>query len=225
MPFALALLLAASMALADAPDDAAAGAVIAGPTGAIVAVVRYAGPEADRVVTPSQDVAACGGSRPEGSLVVTDGRLAGVLAWIEGLPGAGPPGAPRRVTLDNAGCAFVPRIAVAAPGDVLHATNLAFDGGGPLANLALPAGGPPRERVLRREGLLTARCDVHEWMRAWILVAPRGRAAVSGAKGELRLEGVPAGEHELRLWHERLGERRVTVSVPAGGVGSVEVAF
>ena len=72
---------------------------------------------------------------------------------------------------------------------------------------------------------MSVRCDVHEWMRAWIFVSPHRFAAVTGEDGSFRFEGVPPGDHELRVWHERLGERRMRVIVAADAGSAVRVVF
>jgi plastocyanin len=49
-------------------------------------------------------------------------------------------------------------------------------------------------------GLVTLRCDIHEHMRALILVLDTPHFAVSDAQGRYRLEGLPAGRFVLKAW-------------------------
>jgi hypothetical protein len=49
-------------------------------------------------------------------------------------------------------------------------------------------------------GLVTLRCDIHEHMRALILVLDTPHFAVSDAQGQYRLEGLPAGRYVLKAW-------------------------
>ena len=81
---------------------------------------------------------------------------------------------------------------------------------------------------MRRPGVVRVECDSHGWMRAWIVVSnARGavsgvdgvfvsnaRGAVSGVDGVFVLEDVPAGDHELTIWRERLGAAPRTVDRP-----------
>jgi len=63
-------------------------------------------------------------------------------------------------------------------------------------------------------------CDIHSWMRAWVLVVDHPYATITAADGTFTIKDLPAGEHELRMWHERIGffsptpgDRSFTVTV------------
>ena len=49
-------------------------------------------------------------------------------------------------------------------------------------------------------GLVTLRCDIHEHMRALILVLDTPYFAMSDSEGRFRLSGLPAGHHTLKAW-------------------------
>jgi plastocyanin len=49
-------------------------------------------------------------------------------------------------------------------------------------------------------GLVTVRCDIHEHMRALILVLDTPYFAMSDADGRFRLIGLPPGHHTLKAW-------------------------
>lgn len=49
-------------------------------------------------------------------------------------------------------------------------------------------------------GLVTLRCDIHEHMRALILVLDTPYFAMSDSEGRFRLSGLPAGRHTLKAW-------------------------
>lgn len=58
-------------------------------------------------------------------------------------------------------------------------------------------------------GLVTLRCDIHEHMRALILVLPTPHFVVTDAEGRFTLKDLPAGRYTLKAWidskttHER----------------------
>ncbi len=58
-------------------------------------------------------------------------------------------------------------------------------------------------------------CDVHSWMKAWIIVAEHPYYTLTNAEGQFRLENVPEGSYQIKAWHEELGEQiqKVTVKV------------
>ena len=49
-------------------------------------------------------------------------------------------------------------------------------------------------------GLVTLHCDIHEHMRALILVLDTPHFVVTQADGSFRLAGLPAGRHVLKVW-------------------------
>jgi hypothetical protein len=49
-------------------------------------------------------------------------------------------------------------------------------------------------------GLVTLRCDIHEHMRALILVLDTPHFTVSDVQGRYRLDGLPAGRYVLKAW-------------------------
>ena len=48
-------------------------------------------------------------------------------------------------------------------------------------------------------------CDVHSWMKAWIIVTEHPYYALTDADGQFRLENVPEGSYRIGTWHEELG--------------------
>ena len=51
------------------------------------------------------------------------------------------------------------------------------------------------------------------------------RAAVTDAKGNFSIDKLPAGKHEFRIWHEKVGyiERKYSVTVKAGDETKLDV--
>ena len=52
-------------------------------------------------------------------------------------------------------------------------------------------------------------CDVHSWMKAWIIVTEHPYYALTDADGQFRLENVPEGSYRIKAWHEELGKHPV----------------
>jgi plastocyanin len=59
---------------------------------------------------------------------------------------------------------------------------------------------PIPSEVFDVAGLVTLRCDIHEHMRALILVLDTPYFVLSDPKGAYRLAGLPAGRHTLKVW-------------------------
>jgi plastocyanin len=54
--------------------------------------------------------------------------------------------------------------------------------------------------VFDAPGLVTLRCDIHEHMRALILVLPTPHFVVTDADGRYRLGGLPPGHYTVKAW-------------------------
>lgn len=210
---------------------AAALAALASPArgGDVVGTVQLRGPPpttAPAVVT--KDGPVCGTSQPDESIAVQAGRVAQAVVVVKGAPR--PP--PTRATLDQRQCRFVPHVQAVPVGSTLDVAN-----GDPILHsvrgwadrrtrfdLALATRGDRAEARLDRPGVIQVRCDVHDWMRAYVVVA-EGPSAVTGGDGTFAIRGVPPGSYTVQLWHERLGERSAQVTVPADGVVRVDFTF
>ena len=54
--------------------------------------------------------------------------------------------------------------------------------------------------VFDQPGLVVLRCDIHEHMRALILIIGSPHFVLTDTEGRYRLEGLPAGEYKLKVW-------------------------
>ncbi len=62
-------------------------------------------------------------------------------------------------------------------------------------------------------GLVTLRCDIHEHMRALILVLDTPHFVLTSSQGEFRLTGLPEGRYVLKAWIDSRTTREVTVEL------------
>ncbi len=74
----------------------------------------------------------------------------------------------------------------------------------------------------RRAERMSVQCDAHNWMSAWIVVAPNPYCVVSDPEGVFRLEQVPPGTHTITLWHEKLGTQKQSVTVEPGKTAKIQ---
>ena len=65
--------------------------------------------------------------------------------------------------------------------------------------------------------IIKVECDLHNWMRAWIVVTPNAYSTVSDSDGSFEIPDVPPGKYELTAWHETLGS--ITKSITVGNDG------
>lgn len=59
---------------------------------------------------------------------------------------------------------------------------------------------PVPSQVFDVPGLVTLRCDIHEHMRALVLVLATPYFAMTDTDGHFRLSGLPAGRYILKAW-------------------------
>ena len=48
-------------------------------------------------------------------------------------------------------------------------------------------------------------CNIHDWMMAHVLVVKTPYFAVTDKNGRFSIPQLPAGDHEFRIWQERVG--------------------
>jgi plastocyanin len=213
--------LAAALLLALSPSAALAGD--------LKGVVRFKG--AAPTLAPletTKEKAVCGNSVPDESLQVSGGMLRNVVVIVKGAPAP----APGKGVLDQRSCRYVPRVQALPVGSTLEVVNgdptlhnvHGYLGQATAFNLAMPSKDSRLARQLKKPGLVVVRCDVHAWMSAyvWVVESPAG---VTGADGGYAIEGIPPGTYEVTAWHEKLGERKGTATVPATGAATLDFTF
>ncbi len=181
-------------------------------------------------VETDRDQSVCGSRVADESVLVADGGLENVVVRIE-VPGAR--GAPRTLVLDQQGCRYRPRIQAAAPGSTLELRNgdpvlhnvHGYAGAATAFNVPMPTPGGKTPRLLARPGVIRVACDVHGWMSASILVTDTPHVLVTGKGGRFELKDIPAGAWQAVAWHEKYGEKRLVIEVPAAGAAALTFNF
>ena len=146
----------------------------------------------------------------------------------------------KEVDFDQKGCRFIPHalfvrtdqvVLVKSSDNCAHNTRTV-----PLRNQALNYALPPNDRTgvpfknrLPERLPIEIQCNIHPWMKARWLVLDHPYGAISDDLGRFTISDLPAGDHELVVWHERVGyvNRKFTVTVVAGktiDVGTINVA-
>jgi plastocyanin len=82
---------------------------------------------------------------------------------------------------------------------------------------------PVPSQVFDQPGLVTLRCDIHEHMRALILVLATPYFTVTDAQGGFKLTGLPVGRYTLKAWVDSKTTREKVVEL--GGDTSVMIDF
>lgn len=168
----------------------------------------------------------------ESVVVGPDGGLANVFVSVE--PRRGEPQPPadsgalgdapsEPATLTNHGCAFSPRALVVRVGQPLvlansdptmHNVDIDFVRNRAV-NVVVEPDGERRFDLTKPESRPVAvRCNVHTYMRAWVMVRNDAYAVVTDKTGRFELPDLPPGEWRLRFWRE--GQPLVGLAVADG---------
>lgn len=181
----------------------------------------------------TRDMKVCGNNKPDESLAISGGgAVKNAVIWFTDVP-LPKDFKPEKEKLDQQQCVFVPHVLAAPIGTTVDVVNSdkalhnvrAQSGDVKLMNYAMPIPGHVVPTRLKKEGIFKVSCDVHPWMRAWLLVLPTAAFAVTGENGTYRIAGVPAGKHKVRIWHERLGERDAEIDIRADQTTTHDVQY
>src|SRR5437016_9174385 len=163
----------------------------------------------------------------ESIVVAKNGGLSNAFVYIQsGLEGKTFEPVKEAVGLDQHGCMFVPRVIGMRAGQTLDLKN-----SDPVSHNIHPMpknnrewneqqspGSPDAEhKFARREVMIPVKCNVHQWMHAYIGVMEHPYFAVTGADGAFELPNLPPGDYTLAVWHEKLGLKEQKVHLAASG--------
>ncbi len=94
-------------------------------------------------------------------------------------------------------------------------------------NVSLPPNGSLEGKLVAERRPLTLKCDIHPWMKGWIMVFDHPFFDVTDQDGSFEITGVPAGTQNLVVWQEKVGyvtegaARGMAVTVKPGQVTDV----
>jgi plastocyanin len=201
------------------------GAADPAGAGTIKGTVRLAGGAVEvKKLKVTVDQAVCGTTKDAEDIVVSpDMGLRNVVVSLVTPPPDAKWSVAPAVQMDPNQCVFIPRVIVvpvSGTAEFLNNDRL-------LHNLhSASTDNPPFNRTqpkartisigFRRPEIVRIDCDLHPWMRAWVVVAEHPYYAVTNERGEFALENVPPGNYTLRVWHESLGTQKTDVAVTDG---------
>jgi plastocyanin len=157
------------------------------------------------------------------NFVVNDGGLQNAFVYVkDGLGELKFPVPTTPVVLDQKGCTYAPRVFGIQAGQPLEILNSDET----LHNIhALPANNREFNRGQALKGLKSThvfttpevmvpfKCDVHNWMNAWVGVLNHPFYAVSGPGGAFDIQNLPPGTYTIEVWHEKLGTQTQMVTI------------
>jgi plastocyanin len=200
--------------------------------GTIKGTVRLAGgPVEVKKVKVTVDRNTCGTTKDAEDLVVSpEMGLHNVVVSLVTPPSDVKLSVMPTTQMDQKQCVFVPRVVIVPVGGtveflnsdrLLHNLHSATAKHNPIFNRTQPKG-RTIPVAFRRPEIIRIDCDLHPWMRAWVVVAEHPFYTLTNDKGEFTLDNVPPGAYTLQIWHESLDAMKKDVSV-SDGVTAVTV--
>ncbi len=166
-------------------------------------------------------------------VATVDGSLANVFVRLQGnVPQF--PVSTQPVVIDQRGCVYAPRVVGVRAGQVLQIKNSdalmhnvhGLSGKDNSFNVGQPAAGMVYQWKAKNEEIMVhLKCDIHNWMNAYIGVVTNPYFAVSDTMGTFQIDKVPPGTYTLQAWHERFGALTKTITVKAGAATTVDFTY
>ncbi|HVM48561.1 MAG TPA: carboxypeptidase regulatory-like domain-containing protein [Candidatus Acidoferrum sp.] len=190
-------------------------------------------PPKERDITPLKDDANCGKLHSEMPtthfyVVGPKGELADVIVSLQGISGKSTGASAPPVILDQKGCEYSPSIFAVQTGQkiivrnsdpVLHNVHdvPAEGSGNKEMNQAQLSGGPDLTFTFDKpENFLKFKCDVHNWMFAWVSIFDHPYFAVSAKDGTYKISNVPPGKYTIQAAHRKAGTATQEIEVKEG---------
>ncbi len=195
-------------------------------SGSIVGAVKFNGKApARKKVKITRDKKVCGKETKytESLIVAKDGGLKNVVVRLTDIKKGRKFEVPSAFEIDQGGCQFRPHVSIVQVGKpfvlinkdgILH--NFRTTGTiNPILNKAQPKFKKRLKIKIDKPEILRINCDVHEWMRGWLVVAEHPYYSLTDESGSFEIDNIPPGTYNLEVWHETLGKQTSKVTVKA----------
>lgn len=201
--------------------------------GTITGEVKFAGdPPTPAKLEVTKDQEVCGKTEKvdESLLVGPDKGIKNVVVSLQGIQ-RGKPLPTQGAVLDQKECRYTPHVvltparvemSILNSDGILHNIH-SYSTKNPPFNKAQPKFRKEIKETFVEPETVKLTCDAHGWMSGWVVVMDHPYYTITDDNGAFTLTDVPAGDYELKLWHETLGEVVQKVSVKEREVTKVAV--
>ncbi len=174
---------------------------------------------------PRPKMAMMGGTKDcppvmdESTVVNADGTLKNVVIYVKDGPNIAADNPP--LVIDQKGCQYIPHVLAAHTDQPIDVTSHDPT----MHNIDVQATiNPPQNfsesfvaatyRIsFAKPEFIHIKCDVHQWMSAYLCVFDHPFFAVTADNGKFRISRLPSGSYTLVAWHERYGSLEQSFTV------------
>ena len=204
--------------------------VVSIDAGTLKGHVKYDGkaPKKKKLRMDADPVCGSSHSSPvlsENFKMASDGSMAEALVYLKNVKYSG--GVPSEpAVLDQKGCIYMPHVFGMVAGQELLIKNSdatlhnihSMPKVNKEFNFAMPKVVKEKKATFSKSepDPFYIKCDVHPWMKTWVLVSDHPYFAVTDSKGNFSIDGIPAGNYEVVCWQEKFGKRTLTAEVTIG---------
>ena len=191
--------------------------------GTIKGIVRFDGPPRPaRKFSVTIDQYLCGKEKVSEDLVLSPRQgIKNAVVALHGVPGGvKAPRARTTVKMDQKECVFVPRVVVVPAGgtvEFLNSDRLLHNVRSDAKENRPFNRAQPHARTIamtfKSPEILRVDCDLHSWMRGWVVVAEHPFYVVTNDAGEFVFENIPPGQYTIEVWQEVLGQAKQAVTI------------
>jgi plastocyanin len=137
------------------------------------------------------------------------------------------------VTLSQKGCRYTPHVVALETGQELKISNddQTTHNVHPLAkenrewNRSQPPGAPPLTVKFDKPEFIPVKCNVHPWMRGYLVVLNTSHYAVTGGDGTFALPDLPPGKYTITAWQENFGSMTQDVTITGSETKNLDFTF
>ena len=206
-------------------------AVVTLEAGTLKGHVKYAGkaPKSKKLRMDADPVCGSSHSGPvfsESFKMSADGSMAEAIVYLTKVSYSG--GAPKTpVVLDQKGCVYEPHVFGLVTGQELLIKNsdatLHNIHSRPKINKEFNFAMPKVVKKKTTSFSLSEpepfyiKCDVHPWMKTWVLVSDHPYFSVTDENGNFSIDGIPPGTYDVVCWQEKFKKKTLTATVKIGG--------
>jgi hypothetical protein len=172
-------------------------------------------------------------AKDEEVVVGPGGELANVIVYVKNAPAGNTTTTP--AVIDQHGCQYHPHVQAVEVNQPIQIKNsdatLHNIHAMPVVNSAFNEGQPVQGMVSTKhfdKAEITPfkiKCDVHGWMKSFMVVLPHPYHSVSGMDGKYTIGNLPPGSYTLVFWHEKYGSQEQNITVAPKESKTVDFSF